>query len=58
MLEGFGSKCCMSFQGFTNSASVQKAHCGFTVFFPNMEVKTNLTYLCFLSMATIEIKVS
>jgi len=58
MLEGFGSKCCLNFQGFTNSVSVQKAHCVFTVFFPTMEVKPNLKYLRFLSMATIEMKVS
>jgi len=67
MLEGSGSKCCMNFEGFTNSASAQrtmlhKIHYGFTVFFPTMEVKPNLKnsskYLRFLSMATIEMKVS
>jgi len=46
MLEGFGSKCCMNFEGFTNPASAQittshKMQCGFTLFFPTMEVKPN-----------------
>jgi len=49
MMEGFGSKCCMNFQGFTNSPSAQRTtlhtkHCGFAVFFPTMEVKPNLKY--------------
>jgi len=66
MLEGFGSKCCINFEGFTNPASAQrttlhKTHYGFTLFFPTMEVKPNFKcfskYLRFLSMATIEMKV-
>ena len=67
MLEGFGSNCCIHFEGFTNPASapkktLHKTHCGFTVFFPTLEVKPNLKYsskyLRFLSMATIEMEVS
>jgi len=67
MPEGFGSKCCKNFEGFTNSASaprttLHKTHYGFIVFFPTMKVKPNFKYsskyLRFLSMATIEMKVS
>jgi len=66
MLEDFGSKCCMNFEGFTNPASAQrktlhKTRYGFTVFFLTMKVKPNFKYsskyLRFLSMATIETKV-
>jgi len=50
MLEGFSSKCCMNFQGFTNSASTQrttlhKTHYGFTVFFIRYGGKTKFKIL-------------
>jgi len=66
MLEGFGSNCCMDFEGFTNQHQHREEHCAkhtvASLFFPTMEVKPNLKhsskYLCFLSMATIEMEVS
>jgi len=50
MLEGFGSKCCKNFEGFTNSASVprttlHKTHYGFIVFFFNYGGKTKFQIL-------------
>jgi len=64
---GSCSKWCKNFEGFTNPASatrttLHKPQYGFTVFFPTMEVKPNFKYyskyLRFLSMTTIEMKVS
>jgi len=50
MLESFGSKCCMNFQGYTNSASAQRAmlhktHYGLTVFYSNCGGKTKFKIL-------------
>ena len=50
MLEGFASKCCKNFEGFTNPASaprttLHKTHYGFTVFFTNYGVKSKFQIL-------------
>jgi len=65
MLEGFGSKCCMNFEGFPSISKENNVaqntlwlHC----VFPTMEVKPNLKYsskyLRFLSTATVEMEIS